>query len=142
MKSQLRISKVVRCSEMWTLAASVLFVFQLLASNLAFADDKDLELAQQSYVKCVACHSLEEGKHGVGPSLHNLNNRKAGEVPGFKFSKALRTSGVLWNKETLHAYLLNPQKNIPRNRMAFAGLKNEEERQALVCYLIGKNACE
>jgi len=111
-----------------------------LSIECAFAFD--LELAQQSYTKCVVCHSLDEGKHGVGPSLHGLNERKAGEVEGFKFSKALRTSGILWNKETLDAYLLNPQKSIPRNRMAFGGLKNDEERQALVCYLLGKSACE
>jgi len=127
---------------MWALPVSLFFLLQVLVTDSTFADSKDLELAKQSYIKCVACHSLEEGKHGVGPSLHDLNNRKAGDVPGFKFSKVLRTSGVSWNKESLDAYLLNPQKNIPRNRMAFAGLKNNEERQVLVCYLLGNSACE
>ena len=118
------------------------FLLQLLTTEVAFADVLDSELALKSYIKCVACHSLEQGKHGVGPSLHDLTDRKAGEVPGFKFSKALRTSGVIWNRESLDQYLLNPQKSIPRNRMAFGGLKNAEERQSLVCYLLGKSACE
>jgi cytochrome c2 len=138
----MKIIKIFQRLNHWTLSVSILLLFQVLVTNSALAEDFNVELAKQSYVKCVACHSLEEGKHGVGPSLHDLNNRKAGTVSGFKFSKALRTSGVLWNKDSMHAYLLNPQKNIPRNRMAFAGLKNDEERQALVCYLIGKNACE
>ncbi len=131
-----------RRSKVWTLVVSMMFLLQLLATDMAYADGLNLELAKQSFIKCLACHSLDEGKHGVGPSLHDLNNRKAGSVSGFKFSKALRKSGVQWDKESLDAYLLNPQQNIPRNRMAFGGLKNDEERQALVCYLLGESACE
>lgn len=119
-----------------------MLLLQILVIEAASANGEELNLARQSFIKCVACHSLEKGKHGVGPSLHNLNGRKAGEVSGFKFSKALRTSDVVWDKETLDAYLVNPQKHIPRNRMAFGGLKNAEERQALVCYLLGKSTCE
>jgi len=135
-----RIKRTVQRPDMWALLVSI--IFQSLTTDAVYADESSIELATQSYIKCVACHSLEEGKHGVGPSLHNLAGRKAGEVTGFKFSKALRTSGVVWNKESLDRYLLNPQKSIPRNRMAFGGLKNAEERQALVCHLLGKSACE
>ena len=104
----------------------LLFPGQLLAN----------ELAERAWNKCMACHSLEEGKHGAGPSLHMLANRKAGSVEGFKFSKAFRKSGITWDAETLDAYLQNPMKYIPRNRMAFAGLKDDAERKALVCYLL------
>ena len=94
------------------------------------------ELAERAWNKCVACHSLEEGKHGAGPSLFNLAERKAGSVEGFKFSKVFRKSDITWNSETLDAYLKNPMKYVPRNRMAFAGLKDDAERKALVCYLL------
>ena len=97
------------------------------------------ELALQAMNKCAACHSLKEGEHKAGPSLFKLSNRKAGSVKGFKFSKALRKSGIVWDAETLDAYLKDPMGYIPRNRMAFAGLKNDEERAALVCYLLEKD---
>ena len=85
------------------------FLILLTFSGQLLAD----ELAERAWNKCVACHTLEEGKHGAGPGLHKLAGRKAGSVEGFKFSKAFRKSEITWNAETLDAYLKNPISMCP-----------------------------
>ena len=87
-------------------AAVILFLTSActLFSEGVTANGYDRALAERAYNKCIVCHSLEEGNHEAGPSLHGLKGRKAGEVSGFKFSKAMRTSGVIWDRDTLNAF--------------------------------------
>jgi len=85
---------------------------------------------------CVACHSLEPGRHFTGPSLANIFGRKAGTAPGFhRYSDALQKSGVVWDDTTLDAWLRAPASFIPGNVMTFAGLKDERLRRDLIEYL-------
>ena len=96
----------------------------------------DQGLAQRVARKCTACHTLAAGsEHKQGPNLHGLIGRQAGTVKGFKFSKAMRASGIIWTPETLDTFLKAPNKFIKRNRMPFAGLKSPVERAAIACVL-------
>ncbi len=100
----------------------------------------DLDYGSKLFSKCQVCHSTDsERGHGAGPNLAGVFGRQAGSVEGYKFSRALRTSDIVWSKETLNHFLAVPAKAIPRNRMAFAGIKNEKDREAIVCFLKSKS---
>ena len=87
------------------------------------------------FKKCVACHSLQEGKNKIGPSLYNLIDRKAGLVEGYKYSKAMKNSGVVWDEESLDEFLIKPRKFIPKTKMSFRGIKNKSLRDDLIFFL-------
>jgi cytochrome c len=95
----------------------------------------DPKRGEQVFNQCKPCHSLEPGKNGVGPSLHGLFGRKAGTVPGYNYSAAMKNSGVVWNEDTLKQYLADPHKFIPGDKMPFAGIKNEQQLDDLIAYL-------
>ena len=85
---------------------------------------------------CVACHSVEPGRHMTGPSLANVFGKKAGTVEGFRrYSDALRHAGVVWNEQTLDRWLKNPSEYIPRNDMAFPGIRERQMREDLIAFL-------
>jgi len=84
---------------------------------------------------CAICHTLEAGKNKIGPSLARVVGRKAGSVLGFAYSAANKNSGDTWDAQTLDTYLTDPRKFMPGTKMVFAGLKNSEDRKALIEYL-------
>jgi cytochrome c2 len=114
-------------------ALTVLAVSVAMLASAASA--QDMAAGKSSFAKCKACHSLEEGKNVIGPSLHGLFGRKAGTAPKFNYSTANKSSGIVWNDDTLFQYLENPQKMIPGTKMVFPGIKREEERRDLIAYL-------
>jgi cytochrome c len=87
------------------------------------------------FAQCKACHVTDKGVNRVGPSLHGIVGRKAGTVPGFNYSAANRSSGVSWTEETLYTYLENPRKFMPGTKMAFAGLRQPQQRADVIAYL-------
>lgn len=91
---------------------------------------------ERLFIRCKTCHEITAGKpHKVGPNLHGLFEHKAGTAEGFKYSDAMRASGVTWNDETLETWLTKPTSLIPGTTMAFVGLPNKEDRDALIAYL-------
>jgi nitrite reductase (NO-forming) len=95
----------------------------------------DIAEGRQVFRKCQACHSLDAGKNGVGPSLAGIVGEKAGDAPGYNFSPAMKASNLTWDATTLDAYLTDPQKVVPGNKMPFPGLKTERERNAVIALL-------
>lgn len=96
----------------------------------------DPEEGKKVFRKCAVCHTTEEGKHKIGPSLHGVFGREAGTVEGFRqYSPAMKKSKVTWNEENLDKYLENPRKFIKGGRMIFPGLKSKEERDNVIAYL-------
>lgn len=91
--------------------------------------------APPAFAQCRACHQVEAGKHGIGPSLAGVFGANAAHLGDFAYSPALRQSGLNWNEETLHAYLANPREAVPGTRMSYAGLRDEAQRQAVIDYL-------
>lgn len=116
------------------LNALALVAAAVLASGTALADG-DPAKGKKVYNKCKACHALEAGKNKIGPSLAGIFGRKAGSVEGFKYSDAMQGSGIVWDEEQLEAYLENPKKFMPGTKMAFAGLKKEDDREDVLAYL-------
>ena len=105
-----------------------------MLSTGAAADEPGETLFKKN---CAICHTLEAGKNKIGPSLAGVVGRKAGSVPGFAYSAANKSSGDVWNAQTLDSYLADPRKFMPGTKMVFAGLKNLQDRKALIEYLKG-----
>ena len=96
----------------------------------------DAARGRQVYKKCQACHSLEPGKNGLGPTLADIVGQKAAHVANYNYSPAMKSSGLTWDVATLDRYLADPQKVVPGNRMPFPGLKTENERNSVIAYLV------
>jgi cytochrome c len=104
------------------------------ATAPAFAEG-DAAAGEKVYKKCKTCHSLEAGKNKLGPHLAGVIGREAGSVEGYKYSKAMADSGLVWDEATLDAFLAKPKEVVPKSKMAFAGLKKEKQRQDVIAYL-------
>lgn len=89
--------------------------------------------------RCAQCHSLMEGKNGNGPSLFRIIGRVAATEPGFKYSRALRRmaadESLRWNEENLTIFLARPSLLVPGTRMAFPGMRKEEDLATLVAWI-------
>ena len=100
----------------------------------------DVATGKLVFRKCQACHSLEPGKNGLGPSLAGVIGKKAGGVSNYNYSTAMKGSNLTWDIATLDAYLLDPQKSVPGNKMPFPGLKTENERNAVIAFLAASSS--
>lgn len=89
------------------------------------------------FAVCAACHAVEPGKHGIGPSLAGVLGAEAGHAAGFEYSGAMLASGLTWDEATLDRYLANPRQVVPGTTMAYNGLRNDAQRKAVVDYLKG-----
>lgn len=90
---------------------------------------------QRVFAQCASCHTIEAGVNRVGPSLHGIIGRAAGSVAGFNYSDANRNSGITWTEQELFTYLENPRATVPGTTMAFAGLRNPQQRADVIAYL-------
>ena len=103
------------------------------------ADPELVAAGEKVFRKCKACHQVGEGaRNATGPQLNGIVGRAAGAVDGFKYSGTLAGmagDGLVWNAETLAAFLADPRGYVKGTRMAFAGLKSEEEIAAVTAYL-------
>jgi cytochrome c2 len=101
--------------------------------------DGDAKKGEKVFRKCKACHMIgENAKKRVGPPLNNIIGAKAGSQEGFKYSKAMTEKGeggLTWTEETLDSYLEKPKDVVPGTKMAFPGLKKEDDREDVIAYL-------
>ncbi|MFK0690434.1 c-type cytochrome [Mesorhizobium sp. IMUNJ 23033] len=113
----------------------VVFVATFFASQ---SQAQDVAAGEKVFTKCKACHVADEDKNKIGPSLHGVIGRTAGTHPDFKYSEAMvaaGTSGVKWDEPTLAAYLHDPKALVKGTKMAFPGLKKDEEVANVIAYL-------
>jgi cytochrome c len=95
----------------------------------------DAARGEKKFTECAACHSVAADANGVGPSLHALFGRKAATLDGFRYSPAMKRSGIVWTAESLDAFLADPQKAVPANRMPYSGIVDASDRGDHVAYL-------
>lgn len=106
----------------------------LLLAHQAIAAGCDTNAGQKAFQnKCAACHALD--KDQVGPHLSGIVGRPMGAVQGYAYSAGLAGAGQTWNLERLDQWLTAPARMIPDTNMAFGGLRNADERKAVLCYL-------
>ena len=115
------------------IALSAGLIFIAAASS---ASAQDVAAGKSSFAKCMACHAIGEGaKNKVGPELNGLNGRKAGTVAGYSYSEANKGSGLTWDEATFKEYIKDPKAKVPGTKMAFAGIKREQEVNDLWAYV-------
>jgi len=86
---------------------------------------------------CKACHSLESGgPNMIGPALYGMFGRGVGEHAGFDYSPVMRNATFVWTPRALDAWLAQPGKFLPGNRMAFGGVFSQADRDDLIAYLL------
>ena len=100
----------------------------------------DPEKGRQLYARCAACHSLTVDR--TGPRHCGLLGRRAGSVPGFNYSEAMRNADVVWTVATLDRFLANPMKAMPGTAMGYAGVDDRLERADLVAFLARASSSE
>jgi len=106
----------------------------LTATSVAQAQG-DAARGEKKFEECASCHSVERGSNGVGPNLAGLFERKAGALDDYRYSPALKRSGLTWTAKNLDDFVADPQKLVPANRMPYAGMPNAAERADLIAYL-------
>ena len=122
--------------KMYSLIKYILVVIGMIIIILtvSIANTADPVKGKKVFRKCSACHSLQEGKNKIGPSLYNLLGRKAGSVEGYKYSKAMKNSDVVWDEESLDKFLTKPRKFIKKTKMSFLGIKKKSLRDDLISF--------
>ena len=112
------------------------FAAVVILAATGSAPAQDLAAGENSFKKCLPCHSVGEGaKNKVGPVLNGLDGRKSGTVDGYSYSDANKNSGITWSKEQFLDYIKDPKAKIPNTKMVFPGIKNEKEANDLWAFL-------
>ncbi len=105
----------------------------LAASSPTSAAGGDAARGVLIYERCAACHSLDHNR--TGPKHCGLLGRRAGSLSDFEYSPAMRSSGIVWNEQTLDRFLAAPTKVVPGTSMGYAGIDDPRERADLIAWL-------
>ena len=116
-------------------AAAIGMLMTGLTAGNGLAQDGDPAAGEKVFRQCQACHVIDAEQNRVGPHLVGIIGRPAGAVEGFKYSDAMANSGIVWDETTIAEYLANPRSYVEGNRMAFAGLRNEQQIADVIAYI-------
>lgn len=116
--------------------ASLAGAIALLALTSSAQAQGDAARGEKLFVECASCHAVANGENGVGPTLHGVFGRKAGQLANYRYSPALKQSGITWTAQTMDAFIADPQQMVPANRMPYAGLPDTAGRADLIAYLM------
>jgi len=115
----------------------------MLASPSSLSQDsasqgKEVAPEQQQVFNnaCRSCHTTREGDNRLGPNLHKIVGRKAGSLPDYNYSTAMKGAGFDWDEEKLERFIANPDEVVPGNNMKpYGGLASADERKKVVAFL-------
>jgi len=86
---------------------------------------------------CRTCHMVKEGDNRLGPNLYKVIGRKAGSLPDYNYSSAMKGAGFVWDEEKLEHFIASPDKVVPGNNMKpYGGLASAEDRKRVVTFLM------
>ena len=115
-------------------------IFCAVMTTTAQADG-EIAKGEKVFKKCMACHSVADKTNKVGPYLLGVFGRKVATVEGYAYSDSMKeyaATGAVWDEAALNAYLENPKAIVTKTKMAFAGIKKEDERADLIAFLRSK----
>lgn len=95
----------------------------------------DAQAGRQAFAKCASCHQVSIPRSSFGPHLQGVVGRPAAAATDFRYSEAMRKSGIVWTEDALRAFLRAPDKVVPGTSMRFRGISKERELDDLLAYL-------
>jgi cytochrome c len=123
----------------WASAGGIVAALILVLTSTAPAQEGSVEAGADVFKKCRACHDVgPTAKNKVGPLLNGIIGRAAGTIAGFSYSEANKkagAAGLVWTEEVMSKYLESPLSFMPGTKMAFAGIKDAQDRKDLIAYL-------
>ena len=119
-----------------TLSAATYLLPSLSALPQASQGAEDPSGQQAFNNACRTCHIVREGDNRLGPNLHKVVGRKAGSLPDYGFSSAMKEAGFVWDEEKLDRFIANPDEVVPGNSMKpFGGLASSGDRKKIIAFL-------
>lgn len=129
MKSPFRIASMVVASLLVASSGVVLL-------GLPTPAEAKLSQGDRLWFQCRACHTLKTGEpHKLGPNLHGVMDARAGTRKGFRYSKALKSSKVVWDDETMDKWIEKPNSVLTGHRMSYVGIRDAKKRAILIEFL-------
>ena len=105
-----------------------------LSSPSSLSQESTPELAFNN--ACRTCHSIKEGDNRLGPSLYKIIGRKAGSLPNYSYSSAMKDAGFVWDEEKLSRFIANPDETVPGNQMKpYGGLASPDDKAKVIAFL-------
>lgn len=122
------------CSVVALVAAAVALSVAVIPAS---APAQTTDNGARAWLQCRACHTVKKGEpNKVGPNLHGLFGKRAGTLRSdYRYSDALKSSGIVWNDQTLDRWIANPSTHVKGNRMAYGGNANATTRASIITYL-------
>jgi cytochrome c len=121
---------------MWSLyrlpAVAIAVAFVVVSGGCA--DAGNAAEGEHVFAKCAPCHA-KNNTAGLGPGLLGVIGRQAGSMAGFRYSRAMKNSNIVWDEKSLDAFIAAPQTALPGTTMPFSGLQDQQERTDLIAYL-------
>lgn len=106
------------------------------ASPSATMGARDADGPPPAFAQCAICHKVDEATHmPTGPHLVGIYGAEAGSREGYSYSAALKNSGIVWDEQTLDAFIKSPRKTVAGTKMGFGGVADEAKRDELVEFL-------
>lgn len=97
---------------------------------------QDAGEGERAFRRCAACHQVgPDAANRIGPHLNGVVGRKAGAVEGFRYSRPMSATDIVWGEDELARFLANPREMMPGTTMVFVGIRDESEIANLIAYL-------
>ncbi|MET2827603.1 c-type cytochrome [Mesorhizobium shangrilense] len=119
------------------LAVRILLAASFVEAAPAFSAG-DADAGKKIFTRCMVCHEAAADTNKIGPSLHGVIGRKAGSLPSFNYSDAMKKAGaggLVWDEANIAAYIKAPKVKVPGNKMPFAGLQSDTDIANVIAYL-------
>jgi cytochrome c len=117
--------------------AAYLLLMSSASAQAPAAQGADAAAGQQVFNNaCRTCHTVKEGDNRQGPNLYKIVGRKAGSLPGYGYSSAMKEADFVWDADKLDRFMANPDATVSGNNMKpFSGLASADDRAKIIAFL-------